>query len=80
LRIKFKKGMTPESIALAFLDIMRRRKTIIGAVNIYVQEYGEDMKVFEFDDECIVVEPTREGMRQYADYSAAHRRSRIKVV
>lgn len=80
MRIKFKKGLPPEAIAATFLDILKGRNAIIGAVNIYIQEYGDDMKVVPFSEECIEVSPTSEGLRRYTEYSANLRRSNLRAI
>ncbi len=81
MRIKFKKGMTPEMVAAVFLDVLRERGTVIGAVNIYIQEYGEDTKPIKDDgDEYLEYRPGKAGLRQYADYAADVRRGKMKAV
>ncbi len=74
--------MTPEGVARMFLDIVGERGFLIGSVNIYFQEYDENMKPVKFEDEheFIEVSPTDAGLRQYADYSADLRRSRLKAI
>lgn len=80
MRIKFKKGVPPEIVANTFLEIMRDRQNVIGTVNIYVQEYGEDMKMIKQDQDWIEVSPTDAGLREYGDYSADLRRNRLKAI
>ena len=80
MRIKFKKGLTPEAIADLFLDIVDRRGLVIGAVNIYIQEYDEKMKVIQKDETYIEVSPTDVGLIGYEDYSAGLRRGQLKVI
>lgn len=79
MRIKFNKGMTPEDIANTFTRIMNDRNALIGTVNIYVQEYNEDLKAVR-DEEYLEVKPTEYGMNRYKEYSADLRRSKLKVV
>jgi len=79
MRIKFKKGMTPEDIANMFVRIMNDRNALIGTVNIYVQEYDEKLKPIK-DEQYIEVKPTEYGMNRYNEYSADIRRSKLKVV
>lgn len=80
MRIKFKKGATPESIGWLFAHIMKERGTVIGTVNIYVQEYGDDMKVIKDDGEYLEYVPGDITLEKYAEYSAGVRRSKMKAV
>lgn len=79
MRIKFTKGMTPESIADYFLQIVSERGNLIGAVNIYVQEYDEDLKQIE-DTGYYEIRPTEHGLNNYKEYEAYTRRSKLKIV
>lgn len=79
MRIKFRKGMTPEDIANIFVRVMNDRNTVIGTVNVYVQEYDEDMKQVK-DEEYLEVKPTQYGQSRYDEYAADLRRSKLKVV
>jgi len=79
MRIKFKKGMTPEDIADMFVRITNDRNALIGTVNIYVQEYDEKLKAVK-DEEYIEVKPTEYGKSRYNEYSSELRRSKLKVV
>jgi len=82
VRIKFKKGMTPEGVARMFLDIVEDRGFLIGSVNIYFQEYDENMKAVKFEDEheFIEVAPNEYGKKQYTEYQADLRRSKLKAI
>lgn len=80
MRIKFNKGLSPEAIASLFLNIVEQRGLVVGAVNIYVQEYDENMKPILNDEKYIEVSPTDAGVKGYEKYSADLRRSKLKVV
>jgi len=80
MRIKFKKGMTPEDIANMFTRLIYERNLLIGAVNIYIQEFDEDMKPIKYDEQYIEIKPTEYGMSRYKEYEADLRRSNLKVV
>lgn len=79
MRIKFKKGMTPEDVADMFVRIMDDRKYLIGTVNIYVQEFDEELKTVR-DEEYIEIRPTEYGQSRYDEYAADMRRSKIKAI
>lgn len=79
MRIKFRKGMTPEDIASMFVRLIDDRSALIGTVNIYVQEFDEDLKTVK-DEEYIEVKPTEYGMTRYNEYAADLRRSSLRVV
>lgn len=79
MRIKFKKGMTPQDIANMFVRLTNERNALIGTVNIYVQEFDEELKPVR-DDEYIEVKPTKYGMSRYEEYSTDLRRSKLRVV
>lgn len=80
MRIKFKKGATIEAIVLTLQQIIQERGTVIGAVNVYIQEYGDDMKAIKDDGEYLEYTPGRETLNRYAEYSAEVRRSKMKAV
>ncbi len=82
MRIKFKKGLSPEAIANMFLRIVEERDLVIGSVNIYIQEYGEDMKPIPYNqnDEYLEVTPSVSSKQKYEDYAADLRRSKLKVI
>lgn len=81
MRIQFKKGISPEAIADTFLDIVKKRGNVIGAVNIYIQEYDQDMQPIAFDNsQYIQVKPTPDGTDDYAEYCARMRRKSLKVI
>ena len=52
---------------------------MIGAVNIYVQEYDEDLKQIE-DTGYYEIRPTEHGLNNYKEYEAYTRRSKLKIV
>jgi hypothetical protein len=79
MRIKFNKGMTPDDIANMFVRLMNDRNALIGTVNIYVQEYNEELKAVR-DEEYMEVKPTKYGLMRYGEYSVGLRRSKLKVV
>ena len=78
MRIKFNKGMTPDDIAQMFARVMNDRNTLIGTVNIYVQEYSEDLKAVR-DEEYLEVKPTDYGKTRYDEYAANLRRGNLKL-
>ena len=82
MRIKFKKGLTPEAIAATLLQIIEERDMVIGSVNVYIQEYGEDMKPIptQKDDNYLEVNPTVAGKRIYDNYVVESRRSKLKAI
>lgn len=83
MRIKFEKGMTPEAIAIAFVQYIKQNNIVIGSVNIYMQTYDEDMKAEKYkrrDNEYVVCGPTETTRREYENQVVEARRSRMKVV
>lgn len=83
MRIKFEKGMTPERVAEAFVKFVRENDLVIGAVNIYVQTYDEQMKPEKFNsgkDEYYVCKPNEKIIDEYAEDIAHIRRGRLKAV
>ncbi len=82
MRIKFNKGLTPEAIAALLLQVIEERDMVIGSVNVYIQEYGEDMKAIPSrrDDEYIEINPTEKGKQRYDDYVVDMRRSKLKAI
>lgn len=82
MRIKFKKGLAPEAIAAMLLQIIEERNLVIGSVNVYIQEYGDDMKPIPCrqDDSYLEINPTDRGKRGYDDYVADMRRSKLKAI
>lgn len=78
MRIKFNKGMTPDDIAGMFTKIMDGRNSLIGSVNIYVQEYDENLKTIK-DGECLEVKATAYGQTRYDEYAADIRRGKLKL-
>lgn len=79
MRIRIHKGMTPEDVADMFVRVVRDRDTLIGTVNIYVQEYDENLQPIK-DGDFIEVKPTNYGLSRYEEYSADLRRGKLKVV
>lgn len=80
MRIKFQKGMAPEDMTRYFLKILRDRNALIGTVNIYVQEYDDNLNTVKEDDGYYLVNPTASGKAKYDDYAADIRRSKLKAV
>lgn len=78
MRIKFKKGATPDLI-VAYLKLYFEDK-VIGSVNVYVQEYDDDMKAIHDGAEYIVIEPAGTTKEKYDEYVAEQRRKRMKAV
>jgi hypothetical protein len=77
MRIKFKKGITPEGI----LQILEAAfdAAIIGAVNVYIQRYDEHLKQVKSDGDCFVVDADPNDTR-YDEYIARQLRKRMKVI
>lgn len=82
MRVKFEKGCTPETIAEEFYKIMTEEFHLIGAVNIYIQSYDEDMKVERFDRyaQYVTYKPHDQEKKNYRAYEAEQRRKKMKVV
>lgn len=83
MRIKFEKGMTPEAVALAFVQYIKQNNIVIGAVNIYMQTYDEDMRAEKYkkrENEYIVCSPTETTRKAYENQVVEARRSRMKAV
>ena len=81
MRIKFEKGMTPERIAQAFVDFVRQNDLVIGAVNVYIQTYDENMKAEKNDNEHYTIcSPVEKLKNEYADDVALIRRGRLRAV
>ena len=80
MRIKFEKGMTPERIGQAFIDFVRKNELVIGAVNIYITTYDENMKAEKNQSIYTVCEPSEKTRSEYVEDVASIRRSRLKVV
>jgi len=82
MRIKFEKGMTPETIAQAFVDFVRDNNLVIGSVNIYMQTYDENMKAEKFrrDEEYTLCKPTAIAKEEYIEDVALIRRGRLRQV
>lgn len=81
MRIKFEKGMTPERMAKVFVDFIRSNEHVIGAVNMYIQTYDEEMKPMKFNSEdYFICSPSDEAIAEYNEDVALMRRKRIKAV
>lgn len=82
MRIKYKKGITPERIAEHFVNYVRENNLVIGAVNIYIQTYDEEMKpeAFTRGDNYLICEPLDAAKEEYAADVVEVRRRRMKVV
>ena len=82
MRIKFEKGMTPERIAQAFVGYVRSNDIVVGAVNIYVQTYDDEMRPEKYGkgvEEHLVCTPSEAAKQEYADDVAVIRRKRMRV-
>lgn len=82
MRIKFEKGMTPETIAQAFVNFVRDNDLVLGSVNIYMQTYDENMKAEKFrrDEEYTLCKPTAIAKEEYIEDVALIRRGRLRQV
>jgi len=82
MRIKYGKGIAPETIAKHFVDFVYENGLVIGTVNIYIQTYDDEMKPMRFDDEgeYLVVEPREIAGEQYINYMSQMRRQKIRLV
>lgn len=83
MRMKFEKGMTPESIGKVFANFIRDNNIIIGAVNMYFQTYDEEMKAEKFgkfEGEYFVCKPSEQSKVDYEQDVANIRRKRMKAV
>jgi len=80
MRLKFKKGITPEVIADKFLEYIYENNLVIGAVNIYIQTYNDQMETVKFDDDYLVYSPSEKAKKAYDERVAQIRRSKIKAI
>ena len=83
MRIKFEKGMTPEAISRMFVDFIRERELVIGAVNVYIQTYDNDMQPEQFRREregMFVCKPSDETKHIYEEEVANIRRKKFKAI
>jgi len=81
MRIKFEQGMTPERIAQAFVDYVRKNELVIGTVNVYIQTFDGNMNsVKEDTNDHTVCSPSEFLKKEYANDVAKIRRSRLKAV
>jgi hypothetical protein len=83
MRIKFEKGMTPEAIAIAFVQYIKQNNIVIGSVNIYMQTYDEEMKSEKYkkhDNDYIICSPTETTRKEYENQVVEARRKRMKAV
>ena len=80
MRIKFEKGITPEKMAAAFVDFVYSKGIVVGAVNLYIQTYDDDMKPEKFGGEYYSCKPSEKSKAEYEQYTAKMRRSKFKAV
>ena len=82
MRIKFEKGMTPEAIGRAFVEFAKENNIVIGAVNMYVQTYDDEMSAEKFkkDEEIFICSPSETTKQRYSEDMATIRRKRMKAV
>ncbi len=81
MRIKYEKGFTPERIADHLTRFIRENDITIGAVNVYLQLYDENMKPIKHgNDEYYVVTPGDYSKREYIDDTANARRRRMRAI
>lgn len=81
MRLKFEKGITPEDIANIFVEFVRKNELVIGAVNVYIQTYDNEMKPVRSDEqEYFVCKPSETTKRRYEEDAANLRRARMRVV
>lgn len=84
MRIKFEKGMTPERIADALVKYIYDNNIVIGAVNMYIQTYDEEMKPEKYNDtkdgSCLNCSPSARAKQEYDNYVAEIRRGNFKAV
>jgi hypothetical protein len=83
MRIKFEKGMTPEAIAKVFVKYMRENRIVLGAVNMYIQTYDDEMKPEKFknhDGDFLVCHPSESTIKEYENDVVNLRRQKMKVV
>lgn len=82
MRLKFNKGLTPETITEALLEYINENELIIGSVNVFIQLYDKDGKLInDFKDKnMIVFSPTPKCKEDYAEYVAKLRRKSIKAI
>ena len=82
MRIKFEKGFTPELIGEIFAQIIKDEEIIIGAVNIYIQTYDDEMKAVPFskEEEYITVEPSKAAKKEYENSVIDKRRGKLRLV
>lgn len=82
MRIKFEKGITPETIARELYKIMTEGFHLVGSVNVYIQSYDEDMKAEKFDRyaQYVTYKPHTNEKKNYKAYEAEQRRKKMKVV
>jgi len=81
MRIKFEKGITPEKMAAAFIDFVYGNGIVIGAVNLYIQTYDDDMKPEKFGGgDYFLCKSTEKAKAEYDQYAAKMRRGKFKQV
>ena len=84
MRIKFEKGMTPERMADTLIKYIYEHDIVIGAVNMYIQTYDEEMKPEKYckgnEESYLSCTPTETAKQEYNEYVAAIRRGKFKAV
>jgi hypothetical protein len=82
MRIKFEKGILPETIAKTLVEHIYENDLVIGSVNVFIQLYDNEGKVVnDFKSrEITVYHPTEEGKKKYSEYVAKIRRKQFKAV
>lgn len=80
MRIKFEKGIPPEKMAAAFVDFIYSKGIVIGAVNLYIQTYDDDMKPEKFGGGYYYCKSTEKTRAEYDQYAAKMRRDKFKQV
>ena len=79
MRLKFEKGITPERIAEGLVDFIYENNIHIGAVNMYIQTFNDEMKA-ENTREYTIFSPEKKAKEEYTEYVANLRRSKFKAV
>ncbi|MFA5322140.1 MAG: hypothetical protein WC373_05645 [Smithella sp.] len=82
MRIKFEKGITPERMAETLVRHIYENNIVIGAVNVYVQTYDNDMKPekFNHNEKYLSCSPSEKAKNEYDEYAARIRRGKFKAV
>jgi len=80
VRIKYEKGFTPERIAEHLAWFIRENNLVIGAVNVYIQLYDENMKPLKNDGDEYLVSPGDISKHEYVEDVVGIRRGRMRAV